>query len=157
LTAIFLTNISRPDKSDTRLKCVRHDADQNGVLKTERGVRMTSESAARDAVIDALWRLRENLAQLASALAGFGDVGAATTELALGEVLRAAETEEFTSALGLPPDATLAEIAAVTDEPWRTILLDHLSALRLHYTEVTARALLTGRRILQQSLDDFLG
>lgn len=126
------------------------------MLKTERGAEMTSESAARDTVVEALWQLRESLARLASALGGFGDVAAATTDLALNEVLRTAETEELAGILGLAADASLAEIAAVSDEPWRTILLDHLSALRLHYTEVTARALLAGRRILQQSLDDFL-
>jgi DTW domain-containing protein YfiP len=135
---------------------VRHDADRNGVLQTERGAQMTSESAALDAVVDALWRQREALARLATALSGFGDIAAAESDLSLGEVLRSAETEELTATLGLPADASLAEIAAVTDEPWRTILLDHLNALRLHYTEVTARALLAGRRILQQSLDDFL-
>ena len=132
------------------------DADRNGVLKTERGAQMTSESMSLDAVVEALWRLRESLARLATALRGFGDVDAATTELAFGEVLRCAETEELAGALGLPADASLAEIAALTVEPWQTILLDHLDALRLHYTEVTARALLADRRIFQQSLDDFL-
>jgi hypothetical protein len=133
-----------------------HDADQSGVLKTERGAQMTSESAARDAVLEALWQLREALARLATALSRSGDIAAATTDLALSEVFRSAETDELTGALGLPADASLAEIAAVSDEPWRTILLDHLNALRMHYTEVTARALLADRRILQQSLDDFL-
>jgi hypothetical protein len=51
---------------------------------------------------------------------------------------------------------SLADLAAVSPEPWGTLLADHLSALQRLYTEVTARAAAADVRIWQQSLDDFL-
>lgn len=117
---------------------------------------MTSEAARFGAVTDGLWRLRACLIALAAALSGTGDLRAAIEDLRLGEILRSAETEELARALGLPADASLAGLAAVAAEPWQTILLDHLVALRRLYTEVTGRAAIADRRFWQQSLDDFL-
>jgi hypothetical protein len=120
------------------------------VLQTERG-------AGYPAVASALWRQREAMQLLGSALAGGGDqVRAALDDFRLGEVFRAAEVEELARSLGLPAEVSLAELAAAAPEPWRTVLSDHLVGLQQLYTEVTARAAAAQVRIWQQSLDDFL-
>jgi hypothetical protein len=122
----------------------------------ERGAPMTSDRVGYDAVADALWRQREALELVAGALAGHGSLAHAIDDLRLGEVLRCAAAEDACRSLGLPSDTGLAGLASTAAEPWQTILLMHLVELRRLYTEVTALAAMTGRRIWQESLDDFL-
>ena len=117
---------------------------------------MASEIAGYTAVTTALWRQREALERLAAALAGRGDLPDAIEAVQFGEILRMAETQELAPLLGLPADTALADIVTLSTEPWRSMLLDHLDALRRLYTEVTGRAAATGRRFWQESLDDLL-
>jgi hypothetical protein len=117
---------------------------------------MASEIAGFTAVTAALWRQREAMQGLAAALRGHGELAAAIQDLQFGEILRTAETEELAGRLGLPFDAGLATIAAVSPEPWQSMLMDHLVALRRLYTEITGLAAATGRRFWQESLDDLL-
>lgn len=51
------------------------------------------------------------------------------------EVLRAVEVEAVALELGLEPNASLQEIAGASDEPWRSIWLDHREA----FTTVAAQ------------------
>jgi hypothetical protein len=44
------------------------------------------------------------------------------------EVLRAVASDEVAETLGLPPGATLAEVAEASAEPWRAIFDDHRTA-----------------------------
>jgi hypothetical protein len=132
------------------------NADRTDVLQTERGAPMTNEVAGFTAVTSAIWRQRESLELLALALAGRGNLRAALDDLQLGEVFRVAEVEELARTLEVPTDVSLAELAAVSAEPWQTLLSDHRLALQRLYTQVTARAALADVRIWQQSLDDFL-
>lgn len=44
------------------------------------------------------------------------------------EVLRAVAADEAASDLGLPPDQSLAALAAAAPQPWRGLLLDHREA-----------------------------
>jgi hypothetical protein len=117
---------------------------------------MASEIAGLTAVTAALWRQREALQRLADALAGRGDLSDAIEDVQFGEILRAAETEELARTLGLPIDVGLPQLAAVSPEPWQSMLIDHLTALRRLYTEITGRAAATGRQFWQESLDDLL-
>lgn len=130
---------------------VAGNADGSDVLQTERGA-----PADYAAVASALWQQRESMQLLAEALAGRGDVRSSLDVVRLGEVFRAAQVEELARVLGLPADVSLADLAAVAPEPWRTMLIDHLLELHRLYTEVTARAAAADVRIWQQSLDDFL-
>jgi hypothetical protein len=126
------------------------------VLQTERGAPMTSEVAGYTAVAAVLWQQREALRALAQALAGRGDIRTAVDDFQLGEVFRVAEVEELARALGLPADVRLADLAAISPEPWQSMLTDHWVALQRLNTEITARAAAADLRIWQQSLDDFL-
>ena len=54
--------------------------------------------------------------------------------------MRATEVEELTRILGLDPDASLADLAAASDEPWGTLLADHRAGLRTLAFEVQAVA-----------------
>lgn len=63
------------------------------------------------------------------------------------EVLRAAETQMIARLLGLPPDASLAEIAERAEEPWPGMLLEHRDALRTLLAEIEDVAA-ANRRIL---------
>lgn len=121
------------------------------MLQTERGA-----PTGYPAVASALWQQRVAMQQLAAALATGGDVRSALRDFRLGEVFRAAEVEDLARLLGLPADVSLADLAAVSPEPWRMMLADHWDALQQLYTEVTARAVAADVRIWQQSLDDFL-
>jgi hypothetical protein len=127
------------------------NADHTDVLQTQRDA-----ATGYPALASALWRQREAMQLLARALAGRGEVRAALDDFRLGEVFRAAEAEELARAVGLPADITLADLAAASAEPWRTLLTDHWDALHELYTEITARAAAADVRIWQQSLDDFL-
>jgi hypothetical protein len=51
------------------------------------------------------------------------------------EVLRAVEVEAVALEIGLEPNASLQEIAGASDEPWRSIWLDHREA----FTTVAAQ------------------
>ena len=126
------------------------------MLQTERGAPMTSEVAGYPAVADALWRQRESMQALAQALARRGDIRTALEDFQLGEVFRVVEVEELARVLGVPADVSLAELIAISADPWQTMLADHWIALRRLNTEVTARAAAADLRIWQQSLDDFL-
>lgn len=126
------------------------------MLQTERGAPMTSEVAGYTAVAGALWRQRESMQALAQALAGRGDIRAALEDFQLGEVFRVVEVEELARMLGVPADVSLADLTAISADPWQTMLADHWIALQRLNTEVTARAAAADLRIWQQSLDDFL-
>jgi hypothetical protein len=126
------------------------------VLQTERGAPMTSEVAGYTAVAAVLWRQREAMQALAQALGGRGDVRAALEDFQLGEVFRAVEVEQLAWVLGVPADVSLAELAAISADPWQTLLADHWVALQQLNTEITARAAAADLPIWQQSLDDFL-
>jgi hypothetical protein len=117
---------------------------------------MASDIASFTAVTAALWRQREAMQRLVTALAGHGDVDHAVQDVQLGEILRAAETEELARLLGLPAASGLAAIAAASPEPWQSMLADHLCTLRGLYTEITGKAAATGRRFWQESLDELL-
>jgi hypothetical protein len=117
---------------------------------------MASEIAGYTAVTAALWRQREAMQRLAGALAGRGALPDAIEDVRFGEILRMAESQELAAQLGLPGDAGLTEIALVSAEPWQSILLDHVAALRRLYTEVTGLAAVNGHRFWQESLDDLL-
>ena len=67
------------------------------------------------------------------------------------EVLRALEVDVLVGELGLTSGATLHDIAVASAEPWRTIWLDHRSALLTVTAEITAgtarvHELLVGRK-----------
>ena len=126
------------------------------MLQTERGAPMTSEVAGYTAVAGALWRQRESMQALAQALAGRGDIRTALEDFQLGEVFRVVEVEELARMLGVPADVSLADLTAISADPWQTMLADHWIALQRLNTEVTARAAAADLRIWQQSLDDFL-
>lgn len=53
------------------------------------------------------------------------------------EILRAVELDELAGELGLGTNPTLFEIAEVSDEPWRTIWLDHREAFTTTATAIT--------------------
>jgi hypothetical protein len=151
LTKDFLTDNSHPDKSGSTAKVTARHADVLDVLQTERGAPTSYTSVAA-----ALWQQRDAMQRLAEALAGRGEVRPALNDFRLGEVFRAAEVEDLARALGLPAEVSLADLAAASPEPWRTLLTDHWLALQKLYTEITARAAAADVRIWQQSLDDFL-
>jgi hypothetical protein len=68
------------------------------------------------------------------------------------EVLRAAETQMLARLLDLPPASSLGDIAAVVDEPWPALLLEHRAALRglLAEIESTVKA---NRQVLLSGAD----
>lgn len=53
------------------------------------------------------------------------------------EVLRSVAATEACEALGLPADTPLREVAAHSDEPWRTTLMDHHEA----FTTITRQVI----------------
>lgn len=53
------------------------------------------------------------------------------------EVLRAVEVEEVAEALGLDPEPSLRELAEASEEPWRSILLDHREAFTTTAAQIT--------------------
>jgi hypothetical protein len=126
------------------------------MLQMEREASMSEKRAMLSAVSDALWTQRDILQTLLYRLVcenllltsgsthwlprADDDVRAAVEQLRGGEVIRAAEVEELTRILGFDPDASLADLAVVAPEPWRTMLIDHRTALRSLTTEVHAVA-----------------
>jgi FlgN protein len=126
------------------------------MLQMERDASMTRETAAYTAVSNALWVQRETLQTLLYRLVceklvlisgstrwlpqADDQVRDAVEQLRGGELMRAAEVEELTRILVLPADASLAEIAAASPEPWNTLFADHRTALRTLAFEVQAVA-----------------
>ena len=115
-----------------------------------------SVSALFPAVSNALWMQREALEMLlyrlmaeqlvvSSGSTRFlvradADVQAAIHDVQGGELVRAAETDALLRELGLPAEASLAEIADAAPEPWSTLLDEHRTALRTLSFEVQAAA-----------------
>jgi hypothetical protein len=54
------------------------------------------------------------------------DVEASLQELGMHELIRAVQVADLSPGLGLPADASLRQLVAVSPEPWRAILGDHL-------------------------------
>jgi FlgN protein len=112
----------------------------------------TTEMAAFNAVSSALWMQREALQTLLYRLTceqlvltsgssrwlarADDEVRSAIDQLRTGEVLRAAEVDQLAVQLGLDADASLAELAEASPEPWGTLFADHRTALRALAFEV---------------------
>lgn len=128
---------------------------------------MTRETAAYTAVSDTLWLQRDTLHTLLYRLVceklilmsgsnrwlarADDDIRANLGLLRSGELMRAAEVEELTRLRGLDADASLAELAAASSEPWRTLLTDHRAALRALVLEVASAAEDNRRRLEAES------
>ncbi|MFI7585854.1 flagellar protein FlgN [Spongisporangium articulatum] len=74
---------------------------------------------------------------LASATA---EVEALLDELQVTEIHRAATNQVVTRELGLPPEATLEDVAAAASPPWTDVLLDHRNALLSSSAELAMMA-----------------
>jgi hypothetical protein len=78
--------------------------------------------------------------------------------LRTGEVARATHSQAAALALQLPPNASLAEIAAAAPEPWSDLLQDHRRAFLTLTGEITALAatnkemLTAGQRAAREAL-----
>jgi hypothetical protein len=120
--------------------------------------------AQRDALETLLFRLVEE--QLIVSSGSTRWLARADTEVAkaidtsrAGEVLRAVEVDALTAVLGLPAEATLAELASAVPEPWTTVFDDHRTALRGLALDVQAVAgdnrhlLEAGAAAVRESLD----
>lgn len=87
------------------------------------------------------------------------EVAEAIRRMRMSEVLRAAEMERILVELGLPVDATLAQLVEVAPEPWGLVLSEHRAALRSGVAEVQAaghsvRVLLNaGSNAIRETLD----
>lgn len=123
----------------------------------------------------ALWQERELLEDLLYALVqqyhllaagqtrwlARADAAVAGTARAVQEheVFRAMQVDALLTVLGLPPSASLREIAQAVDEPWPTLLDEHRSALRCLAEEIeqaTARnraLLIAGERSSREALE----
>jgi hypothetical protein len=96
-----------------------------------------------------LWSERLLLRRVRSQSLLPSQLRASAARLAELEVLRAMESELLAETLGLPPTATLAELAAAAPDPWATILADHRGAL-LALSDAVAPV------VRQRSLADYL-
>lgn len=96
-----------------------------------------------------LWSERLLLRQVRSQPSDDAQLRAAATRLSELELLRAMESELLAETLGVPPTASLLELAAAAPEPWSTILADHRGAL-LALTDAL------GPNVAQLSLAEFL-
>ena len=56
------------------------------------------------------------------------------------ELLRAVEADAVAAELGLDPNPALSQIAEASEEPWRTIWLDHRESFTSVAAEITAMA-----------------
>ncbi|MBF4163617.1 flagellar export chaperone FlgN [Nocardioides acrostichi] len=86
------------------------------------------------------------------------DVDAVLDLLRETEVLRGVAATEVAAELGCDPGASLAELAEIAEEPWRTILVDHRDAFheltrRVGAVSATNRDLLSSGA--QHALDAF--
>lgn len=96
-----------------------------------------------------LWNERLLLRRVRSQPLLASQLGATAARLAELEILRAMESELLAEGLGLPPSATLAELAEAAPVPWSTILADHRGALLALSNAVAAV-------VTQRSLAEFL-
>lgn len=64
------------------------------------------------------------------------------TELRETELMRAVAADAAAAERGLPPNPSLEQLAEASDEPWRSILLDHREALLASTREVAELAAL---------------
>ncbi|SDS42992.1 FlgN protein [Nocardioides scoriae] len=67
------------------------------------------------------------------------------------EVLRAVVSDEAAESVGLPPDASLRDLAAAAQEPWSSILDDHRTVFQALGAEIAALAQ-TNRELLTAGL-----
>ena len=58
------------------------------------------------------------------------EIRALVHDLGLHELGRAAQTDALAVRYGLPPNSPLRRLVSVVPEPWRSIMADHLYALR---------------------------
>jgi hypothetical protein len=68
------------------------------------------------------------------------EAGVVVDTLRQTELLRATAAEAVATEHGRQPDAVLRALAEASPEPWRTILLDHRSAMEAAAAEVTVLA-----------------
>ena len=110
------------------------------------GAKEARDGHTYTAVSEALWMQRETLQTLLYRLVceklilmsgsdrwlarADDEIRAVLDQLRSGELMRAVEVEELARLRGLDADASLAELAAASPEPWRTLLADHRAALR---------------------------
>jgi len=69
-----------------------------------------------------------------------GEVESLLDELRVIELQRAAAADEVSRELGLPPGATLEELAGAAQPPWTGVLLEHRQALITLTAELSALA-----------------
>ncbi|MEP9362241.1 flagellar export chaperone FlgN [Nocardioides sp. CN2-186] len=79
------------------------------------------------------------------------DVDAAAAAMREFEILRAVAADEAAVAVGLETNASLAELIAVADEPWRTILVEHRDGF-IALTDEIARVAQTNRAMIVAGL-----
>ena len=70
-------------------------------------------------------------------------------QLQLVEITRALEVDDLAAHLGLPPGATLSDLAAVAPTPWTELFHAHRAAFRTLIDEVTALAEANQRALLE--------
>jgi hypothetical protein len=80
-----------------------------------------------------LFKLEEEQLVLASGRSRWlshatGEVEMVLHEIKETELARAVEIESLGAELGLPPNASLRDLAAAVDEPWKSVLLEHRNA-----------------------------
>lgn len=122
------------------------------MLQSSRG-RTVDEAAAACASLSALlWLHRANLETLLFKLVeerlvvasgstrwlnrADAEVVVALDRMHDGEVIRSMEVQQLAVVLGLPAEATLAELATAAPEPWSTMFDDHRTALRTLAAEI---------------------
>ena len=123
-----------------------------------------------------LWRQREQLERLVYRLeceqlllaAGrsrwlamaTAEVETQLDELGVIELQRAAAADQVCRELGLPPGATLEELAGVAQPPWTGVLLEHRQALLTLMSELSALAetnkhlMTAGLKAVESSLEN---
>ena len=69
-------------------------------------------------------------------------------QLQLVEITRALEVDDLAAQLGLPPGATLSDLAAVAPTPWAELFRAHRTAFRSLIDEVTTLAEANQRGLL---------
>lgn len=129
------------------------------------------------ALADTLWHLRDLLDLLSHRLEtehlliasgrikrlalAVRETDAVLEEVRTGELARTAEAEAACRVLGLPVEATLAEVAATAPAPWGEILNGHRDALREQATEIAtlteSAAETTGGATFLDSVRESLG
>jgi hypothetical protein len=92
-----------------------------------------------------LFKLEEEQLLLASGRSRWLARATHEVEVVLGEIrraelLRSVQVDEAAIEMGLPPNPSLRVLAEATDEPWRTLLLDHRQAFLTATAEIQAMA-----------------